>query len=182
MNLCIHCPSVFLEFLLLQTPLSPSFKPPLPSTKPPLPLCQTPSLPSLSPLSPQNWQIIILRYFNPGGAHPSGLLGESTRSGAPLNLLPRLAEVAAGERGAVHVFGGDWPTPDGTCIRDYMHVLDLAEGHVAAVRKAAGGGGGGGGGGDGGGGGGGGGGGVLTYNLGRGQGVSVLQIIQEFSR
>ncbi|XP_045105642.1 UDP-glucose 4-epimerase-like [Portunus trituberculatus] len=125
----------------------------------------------------QEWQIIILRYFNPGGAHPSGLLGESIRSGAPLNLLPRLAEVGAGERDILHVFGGNWPTPDGTCIRDYMHVLDLAEGHVAAVRKVAGGGGGGGGEG-----GGGDGGGVSTYNLGRGEGVSVLEMIREFSR
>jgi UDP-glucose 4-epimerase len=76
---------------------------------------------------------ISLRYFNPVGAHPSGLLGEAPR-GVPGNLFPLIAQAAAGQRPTLTVFGGDWPTPDGTGVRDYIHVMDLARGHLAAVR------------------------------------------------
>ena len=78
------------------------------------------------------WRVALLRYFNPAGAHPSGEIGEAP-SGAPENLLPILADVAAGSRRQVEVFGDDYPTPDGTGVRDYIHVMDLAEGHVAAL-------------------------------------------------
>jgi UDP-glucose 4-epimerase len=110
------------------------------------------------------WRIASLRYFNPAGAHPSGLLGERT-SGAPNNLLPVLCKVAssAGERLTVH--GGDYPTPDGTCVRDYVHVMDVAEGHLAALRHldagAAG---------------------ASTFNLGVGRGTSVLELVEAFGR
>ena len=79
-----------------------------------------------------NWRIAILRYFNPAGAHPSALIGEAPR-GRPDNLVPFLSRTAAGEFAEVELFGRDWPTPDGTGIRDYLHVEDLAEGHVAAL-------------------------------------------------
>lgn len=107
---------------------------------------------------------VSLRYFNPVGAHPSGRLGESPR-GEPDNLMPRLAR-AAGTRGAsLRVFGGDYPTPDGTCVRDYVHVQDLAQAHAAAiecvVRSD---------------------GGVTTLNLGTGRGTSVLQLLHAFEQ
>ncbi len=104
------------------------------------------------------WSISLLRYFNPVGAHPSALIGEEPR-GVPNNLMPYVARVAAGLLPRVQVFGNDYPTPDGTGIRDYVHVVDLAEGHVAAlnsVGKTPG---------------------VHTYNLGTGTGHSVLEVI-----
>ncbi len=79
------------------------------------------------------WQIALLRYFNPVGAHPSGLIGEDP-GGYPNNLMPCISQVAVGRREYLSVFGGDYPTPDGTGVRDYIHVMDLAEGHVAALR------------------------------------------------
>ena len=80
----------------------------------------------------QRWKIVLLRYFNPVGAHPSGELGEDPR-GIPNNLMPYLMQVAVGRREKLPVFGGDYPTRDGTAIRDYIHVVDLAQGHVAAL-------------------------------------------------
>ena len=110
-----------------------------------------------------NWRIAILRYFNPAGAHPSALIGEAPR-GRPNNLVPFLSRTAAGEFAAVEVFGRDWSTPDGTGIRDYLHVEDLAEGHAAALeflaRQA----------------------GATTFNLGMGRGFSVLEVIAAFER
>ncbi|KAK3862906.1 hypothetical protein Pcinc_031268 [Petrolisthes cinctipes] len=110
----------------------------------------------------KRWSVVVLRYFNPVGAHSSGLLGDDPVTGRPVNLLPSLAHVAAGRKKVFQIFGEDWDTPDGTCIRDFMHVMDLAEGHVAALEHA------------------------LThtgasvFNLGRGEGVSVKQMIQAF--
>src|SRR5207253_5335817 len=80
-----------------------------------------------------SWRIGILRYFNPVGAHPSGLIGEDP-AGIPNNLMPFVTQVAVGLRAHLSVFGHDYPTPDGTGVRDYIHVQDLAAGHVAAVR------------------------------------------------
>jgi UDP-glucose 4-epimerase len=107
------------------------------------------------------WSVACLRYFNPVGAHPSGLIGEDPR-GVPNNLMPFIAQVAVGRRERLQVFGDDYPTPDGTGVRDYLHVMDLAEGHVAALRHqlALGG--------------------ELTLNLGTGTGVSVLQLLRAF--
>ncbi|MGO4390472.1 UDP-glucose 4-epimerase GalE [Variovorax sp. M-6] len=109
------------------------------------------------------WRIARLRYFNPAGAHESGLIGESPR-GTPNNLMPYLAQVASGERSALTVFGGDYPTPDGTGVRDYIHVVDLAEGHVAALDFLAdnpqd-----------------------VVLNLGTGSGTSVLEMIAAFAK
>lgn len=109
-------------------------------------------------------RVAVLRYFNPVGAHPSGLLGESP-AGEPSNLMPYIAQVAAGKRERLTVFGGDYPTPDGTCLRDYLHVLDLADGHVAALEKIAEGSI------D-----------VRAWNLGRGTPVSVLELIHAFEQ
>ena len=78
------------------------------------------------------WRISLLRYFNPVGAHPSGELGEDPR-GVPNNLMPYLMQVAVGRRERLAVYGDDYPTRDGTCIRDYLHVVDLAQGHLAAL-------------------------------------------------
>ncbi len=108
------------------------------------------------------WDIVLLRYFNPIGAHPSGLIGEDPQ-GIPNNLLPYVAQVAVGRRDAVHVFGNDYDTPDGTGVRDYIHVVDLARGHVAALSWMAGRSG------------------CEVFNLGTGNGTSVLQIIRAFS-
>ena len=108
-----------------------------------------------------NWRIAVLRYFNPAGAHGSAMLGESPR-GRPQNLVPLLCRIAAGEDAELTVFGSDWPTNDGTCVRDYIHVQDLAEGHVAALRYLAqhpG---------------------ATTLNLGMGRGYSVLEVITAF--
>ena len=108
-----------------------------------------------------DWSISLLRYFNPVGAHPSGLIGEDP-SGTPNNLMPYVARVAAGLLPKVQVFGGDYPTPDGSGVRDFIHVVDVAEGHVVALERQ----------GDEHG--------VFTYNLGTGQGHSVLEVISTY--
>jgi UDP-glucose 4-epimerase len=110
-----------------------------------------------------NWRVANLRYFNPAGAHSSGMLGESPR-GRPNNLVPLLGRVAVGEIAELRIYGDDWPTPDGTGVRDYLHVVDLAEGHVAALRHLAAQRG------------------VTTLNLGTGRGYSVLEVIAAFER
>ena len=112
--------------------------------------------------SEPGWRIASLRYFNPVGAHPSGRIGEDP-SGIPNNLFPFITQVAVGRREQLQVFGGDWPTPDGSGVRDYIHVMDLAEGHQAALEVLLGGG-------DQ----------LLTLNLGSGRGHSVLEVIQAF--
>ena len=107
------------------------------------------------------WQTACLRYFNPVGAHDSGTLGEDPR-GVPNNLMPYVAQVAVGQRAHLQVFGHDYPTPDGTGVRDYIHVMDLAEGHVAALKRlfdAPG---------------------SFTVNLGTGSGVSVLELLRAY--
>lgn len=104
-------------------------------------------------------QAVLLRYFNPVGAHPSGRIGEDP-SGIPNNLMPFIAQVAVGKREKLSVFGDSYPTPDGTGVRDYIHVMDLAEGHAAALERMA----------DG----------VATYNLGSGTGSSVLDVVRAF--
>jgi len=110
--------------------------------------------------APDAWRIACLRYFNPVGAHPSGRLGENPL-GIPNNLFPLVSQVAVGRRAQLQVFGGDWPTPDGTGVRDYIHVMDLAEGHRAALdclmSEAPQ---------------------LITLNLGSGQGYSVLEVVQ----
>ena len=108
------------------------------------------------------WDVVLLRYFNPIGAHPSGLIGEDPK-GIPNNLLPYVAQVAVGRRDCVHVYGDDYETPDGTGVRDYIHVMDLAAGHVAALDWMAGRCG------------------CEVFNLGTGHGTSVLEIIKAFS-
>lgn len=112
----------------------------------------------------KGFQALSLRYFNPAGAHPSGTIGEDP-SGPPANLFPLIAQTAAGRRERVEVYGDDWPTPDGTGVRDYIHVMDLAEGHVAAMDHLMAGGAAGG---------------HLVLNLGMGRGVSVLEAIRAF--
>lgn len=107
--------------------------------------------------------IMLLRYFNPIGAHESGLIGEDPQ-GIPNNLMPFITQVAIGRRDKLFIFGGDYPTCDGTGVRDYIHVMDLVEGHVAALRYCQ----------DRGG--------LLTVNLGTGQGYSVLQMVRAFER
>ena len=109
------------------------------------------------------WKIALLRYFNPAGAHESGLIGEDPR-GVPNNLMPFITQVAVGKRARLSVFGNDYDTPDGTGVRDYIHVVDLAEGHVAALRYLLGS--------DRG----------VTANLGTGRGYSVLELIRAFER
>ena len=109
------------------------------------------------------WQTACLRYFNPVGAHDSGLIGEDPR-GTPNNLMPYVAQVAVGRREKLSVFGNDYPTPDGTGVRDYIHVVDLAEGHVAALRQlldAPG---------------------SFTVNLGTGRGYSVLELVAAYAQ
>lgn len=106
------------------------------------------------------WQISLLRYFNPIGAHPSGLIGEDP-NGMPNNLPPYVSQVAVGKLDKVRIFGDDYDTPDGTGVRDYIHVVDLARGHMAALEHLTAG--------------------TQTYNLGTGSGVSVLEIIKAFS-
>lgn len=112
--------------------------------------------------SDQNWNIVLLRYFNPIGAHASGDLGEDPR-GIPNNLLPYVTQVAVGKLAQVSVFGDDYDTVDGTGVRDYIHVVDLAKGHVAALKRLEPGTG------------------LSMYNLGTGQGYSVLEIIEHMS-
>jgi UDP-glucose 4-epimerase len=109
-----------------------------------------------------DWSISLLRYFNPVGAHPSGTIGEDPQ-GIPNNLMPFIAQVAVGRRESLAIFGDDYPTPDGTGVRDYIHVLDLADGHIAALKavgnKP----------------------GLHIYNLGTGKGSSVLDMVNAFS-
>ncbi|MBQ2956076.1 MAG: UDP-glucose 4-epimerase GalE [Clostridia bacterium] len=114
-------------------------------------------------VSDPEWNIVLLRYFNPIGAHESGLIGEDPR-GIPNNLVPYIAQVAVGKREALSVFGDDYPTPDGTGIRDYIHVVDLAKGHVKALKKIEPGSG------------------VNIYNLGTGNGSSVLDVLHAYER
>lgn len=112
-------------------------------------------------IADQDWSITILRYFNPVGAHPSGLIGEDPQ-GIPNNLMPYITQVAIGKLDSLAVFGNDYETRDGTCIRDFIHVMDLAEGHLAALNyndtQS----------------------GVNIFNLGSGQGNSVLEVIVTF--
>ncbi|MFN8473007.1 MAG: UDP-glucose 4-epimerase GalE [Anaerolineae bacterium] len=114
-------------------------------------------------VSDHTWNIALLRYFNPVGAHPSGRIGEDP-NGIPNNLMPFIAKVAVGQLPELRVFGGDYPTPDGTGVRDYIHVVDLALGHLRALdrlkEKP----------------------GVVTYNLGTGRGYSVLEMIAAFEK
>jgi UDP-glucose 4-epimerase len=110
-----------------------------------------------------SWQLAVLRYFNPVGAHESGLIGEDPR-GTPNNLMPYVAQVAVGRLPRLRIFGNDYDTPDGTGVRDYIHVCDLAEGHVAALRhllddRGS-----------------------ITVNLGTGQGHSVLEVLTAYGR
>jgi UDP-glucose 4-epimerase len=110
-----------------------------------------------------DWSITLLRYFNPVGAHPSGTMGEDPQ-GIPNNLMPFIAQVAVGRRESLSIFGDDYPTPDGTGVRDYIHVMDLADGHIAALntvgQKA----------------------GLHIYNLGTGTGSSVLEMVNAFAK
>ncbi|MYM32514.1 UDP-glucose 4-epimerase GalE [Duganella sp. CY15W] len=108
-----------------------------------------------------SWRIALLRYFNPVGAHESGLIGEAP-NGIPNNLVPYIAQVADGRRERLSVYGSDYPTPDGTGLRDYIHVVDLALGHLATLAKLATGVG------------------IYTYNLGTGRGNSVLEMVRAF--
>lgn len=110
----------------------------------------------------KEWDIAILRYFNPVGAHESGLIGEDPKD-IPNNLMPYVAQTAIGKREYVHVFGNDYDTPDGTGVRDYIHVIDLADGHIKALEKISANVG------------------VVTYNLGTGRGYSVINMIEAFS-
>jgi len=113
--------------------------------------------------SDPSWRVALLRYFNPVGAHESGTIGEDPR-GAPNNLMPFIAQVAVGKRPVLQIFGDDYDTVDGTGVRDYLHVMDLAEGHVSALRHLL----------DGNG--------SLTLNLGTGRGTSVLELVHAFER
>ncbi|KAI7871424.1 UDP-glucose 4-epimerase [Spinellus fusiger] len=110
-----------------------------------------------------DWNVALLRYFNPAGAHASGILGENPL-GVPNNLMPFLAQVAVGKRKELAVFGNDYPTRDGTCIRDYIHVVDLAKGHLAALNKLRENTG------------------CVEYNLGTGMGSTVLEMVEGFSK
>jgi UDP-glucose 4-epimerase len=114
-------------------------------------------------VSDPRWHVAILRYFNPVGAHISGTIGEHP-SGTPNNLMPFITQVAVGQREFLSIFGQDYPTPDGTGVRDYIHVVDLAQGHLAALkylheRQAS-----------------------ITVNLGTGRGVSVKELADTFAR
>lgn len=113
-------------------------------------------------VSDNSWSITLLRYFNPIGAHESGLIGENPR-GIPNNLMPYITQIATGKLKRLRVFGNDYPTPDGTGVRDYIHVVDLAKGHVAAIKGA-------------------GESGVHIYNLGTGKGYSVLDVVKAFEK
>ena len=113
-------------------------------------------------VSDKEWSVILLRYFNPVGAHPSGRIGEDPK-GIPNNLMPYVAQVASGKLERIGVFGNDYPTPDGTGVRDYIHVVDLARGHLAALKKLEEPG-------------------VHVYNLGTGVGYSVLDMIHAFEK
>ncbi|MBP3506589.1 MAG: UDP-glucose 4-epimerase GalE [Lachnospiraceae bacterium] len=113
--------------------------------------------------SDSEWNVVLLRYFNPIGAHESGLIGEDPK-GIPNNLVPYISQVAIGKRERLGVFGNDYPTPDGTCVRDYIHVVDLAKGHVKALQKLEYGSG------------------VNIYNLGTGTGYSVLDVLHAYEK
>jgi UDP-glucose 4-epimerase len=113
--------------------------------------------------SGEGWRIALLRYFNPVGAHESGTIGEDP-NGIPNNLMPYITQVAIGKLAQLSVFGDDYPTPDGTGVRDYIHVVDLARGHLAALKALAGNPG------------------VMTVNLGTGQGYSVLDLVRAFEQ
>ena len=111
---------------------------------------------------PEEWEIACLRYFNPIGAHPTGIIGESPK-GIPDNIFPYITQVASATLNKLTIFGNDWPTPDGTCIRDYIHIMDVAEGHIAALNylnksKNK----------------------IVKLNLGTGIGTSVLELINTF--
>ena len=114
--------------------------------------------------NPSKWSIANLRYFNPIGAHPSGLIGENP-NGIPNNIFPFILKVASGEIDRLHIFGNNWPTHDGTCIRDYIHVMDLAEGHIRVLEylfsnnKQ-----------------------IVNINLGTGKGTSVKELVETFQR
>ena len=114
-------------------------------------------------VSNPEWSVVLLRYFNPVGAHESGLIGEDP-SGIPNNLMPFICQTAAGVREKLSMFGNDYPTPDGTCVRDYIHVMDLAEGHVKALEYAAAHQG------------------TEVFNLGTGEGYSVYQVVHAFEK
>ncbi|HFU4085322.1 TPA: UDP-glucose 4-epimerase GalE [Streptococcus suis] len=114
-------------------------------------------------VSDKEWSVALLRYFNPIGAHESGLIGEDP-AGIPNNLMPFIAQVAVGKRAELSVFGNDYDTVDGTGVRDYIHVVDLALGHIKALEKIS----------DTTG--------VYTYNLGSGQGTSVLELVEAFEK
>ena len=114
--------------------------------------------------NPEKWRIACLRYFNPVGAHESGLIGEDPL-GKPNNIYPQITRVAIRELEEIKIFGSDWPTNDGTGVRDYIHVMDLAEGHLSALNfliknKPQ----------------------ILTINLGTGRGTSVLELIKTFEK
>ena len=114
-------------------------------------------------LADSAWSIALLRYFNPVGAHPSGRMGEDP-NGVPNNLMPFISQVAVGERQQLQIFGKNYPTKDGTGVRDYIHVVDLADGHLKAlekVKKTMG---------------------IDAYNLGTGKGYSVLEMVMAFER
>lgn len=113
--------------------------------------------------SDETWHIALLRYFNPVGAHESGIIGEDP-NGIPNNLMPFITQVAVGKLPELSVFGNDYPTPDGTGVRDYIHVVDLARGHLAALKAIEGKSG------------------VTTVNLGTGQGYSVLDVVSAFEK
>lgn len=110
-----------------------------------------------------DWSVVLLRYFNPIGAHPSGMIGEDPH-GIPNNLMPYVAQVASGRREFLTIFGDDYPTPDGTGVRDYLHVMDLAKGHISAIqyiqKKSTG---------------------TYTFNLGTGNGYSVMDMVKAMS-
>ena len=108
-----------------------------------------------------NFSVSILRYFNPVGAHESGLIGENPK-GIPNNIMPYISKVAKGELDKLKIYGNDYPTSDGTGVRDYIHVMDLAEGHVAAYKHLSKG--------------------VHIYNLGTGKGTSVLELVHAFEK
>ena len=114
-------------------------------------------------VSDPSWNIALLRYFNPIGAHESGRIGEDP-DGIPNNLVPYISQVAVGRLQELKVFGNDYPTPDGTGLRDYIHVVDLAQGHLYALDRLLAGNG------------------VITYNLGTGQGYSVLEVVSAFEK
>ena len=114
-------------------------------------------------MDPNPWNVVLLRYFNPIGAHASGLIGEDP-NGIPNNLMPYITQVAVGKLDKLHVFGDDYATPDGTGVRDYIHVVDLAKGHVKALKaieERCG---------------------VAIYNLGTGRGYSVLEVVHAFEK